>query len=40
MTTRIAALVAILLLFLPAPGRAAETLSDADRAAIRQVIQS
>ena len=40
MTTRLAALVAIILLFLPAHGRAAETLSDADRAAIRQVIQS
>jgi len=40
MTTRIAALVAIILLFLPGPGRAAETLSDADRAAIHQVIQS
>ena len=40
MTTRIAALVAIVLLFLPGLGRAAETLSDADRVAIRQVIQS
>ena len=34
MTTRIAALVAIVLLFLPGLGRAAETLSDADRVAI------
>ena len=40
MTTRIAAVVAIILLFLPGLGRAADTLSDADRAAIRQVIQS
>ena len=40
MPTRIAALFAIVLLFLPGLGRAAETLSDADRAAIRQVIQS
>ena len=40
MTTRIAALVAIVMLFLPGLGRAAETLSDADRVAIRQVIQS
>ena len=40
MTTRIAALVAIVLWFLPGLGRAAENLSDADRVAIRQVIQS
>ena len=40
MTTRLAALVAIMLLFMPGHGRAAETVSDADRAAIRQVIQS
>jgi len=40
MPARIAALVAVILLFVPGLGRAAETLSDGDRAAIRQVIES
>ena len=40
MPVRIAALLAIILLFVPGLGRAAETLSDGDRAAIRQVIES
>jgi Domain of unknown function (DUF4864) len=39
MPARIAALLAVILLLAPVSVRAAETLSDGDRAAIRQVIQ-
>ena len=40
MPARIAALVAVILLLAPGLGRAAETLSEGDRAAIRRVIES
>jgi hypothetical protein len=40
MPARIAALVAIVLLLVPGLGRAADSLSEGDRAAIRQVIES
>ena len=40
MPARIAALLAVILLLAPGLARAAETLSDGDRAAIRQVIES
>jgi hypothetical protein len=39
MPARIAALLAVVLLFAPGLGRAADSLSDGDRAAIRQVIE-